>query len=75
MPFRIAHRYLASIRYASMPDHPGFLLRSVNKGMLFQVDPFSDEAAQAFLRSEVCYSLFANFCFYKRIDAECGIGS
>lgn len=54
MPFRIPHQHLTLIRHTNMTYHPGFLSRSVTVGALLRLcDPFSDEAAQAFLRSEV----------------------
>ena len=55
--------HLASVRYAIMSKHSGFLSRSVtNKGLLLLQDPFSDEAAQEFLKSKVL-ALSCSTCF------------
>ena len=58
VPFRTAHQHPPSIRDARMANNPTFLTRSLTvKDLIRACDPFSDEVAQAFLRSEV-YDLF-----------------
>ena len=55
--FRTARQYPPppSIREPGMANHPMFLSRSMTVMDLIRAcDPFSDEVAQAFLRSEVC---------------------
>jgi len=52
--FRTARQYSPSIRDVDM-SHPMFLSRSMTvRDLIRACDPFSDEVAQAFLRSEVC---------------------
>ena len=76
MSLHTALRYLTFSCYAGMQDHPGFLSRSVARGDLLQAfDPFSDEAAQAFLRSEVLeLSPSTNVRFAQWVDVERGMG-
>jgi len=60
--FHIARKYLPSIRDADMSSHPMFLSRSMTvRDLIRACDPYSDEVAQAFLRSEVCYLFLPAF--------------
>ena len=61
-PPHTVHRYLNPVHSVDMSDHPKSSPQPVTKNELQWVcDPFSDEVAQAFLRSKVCSLFLVSF--------------